>query len=72
MLKIWSVENGLDHQPGKLPGEVIGLNQDLIEIKCGKGTLLINELQIENGRRMMAKDFLCGHRLQAGDVLTNN
>jgi methionyl-tRNA formyltransferase len=43
------------------PGEILRSNQELI-IAAGKAALSLAEVQLEGKRRMIAAEFLCGHR----------
>ncbi len=49
-----------------LPGEIIGITDEGIEVATGKGSLILTEIQLENRKRMKAKDFLRGHPLSPG------
>lgn len=52
------------------PGHVIDVNPDRLIIACGDGTALrLNEVQLQDARRMRSRDFLNGTRLQPGEVL---
>jgi methionyl-tRNA formyltransferase len=51
-----------------LPGEIIALDSG-IEVACGTGSLLIEELQIEGGKRIGWDAFVRGHRLTRGERL---
>lgn len=46
-------------------GEIISLNPFVVA--CSDGAVEILELQLEGKKRMNSKDFLMGHRLNAGD-----
>jgi len=48
-------------------GEVLEVSKDEIIVACGNGALAIDELQLEGGKRMVAKDFIHGHKVKAGD-----
>ena len=49
---------------GKTPGSLIAAGEDGLEFVCGNGeTLLITELQAPGKKRMLASDFLRGHRV---------
>jgi len=63
LLKIWraSLGNGKGE-----PGTIISLKEG-IEIACSDGSLIIRELQLEGGKRMLSFDFLRGHRLDVGE-----
>jgi methionyl-tRNA formyltransferase len=50
------------------PGEITSVDKGL-EVACGKGSLFIEELQLEGGRRMGWEEFTRGHRLARGDRL---
>lgn len=51
------------------PGEVVSAKKGALEVACGKGSLLILELQIEGGKRLGAHSFLSGRKVEAGTVL---
>lgn len=51
------------------PGTIIGINKKGIVVKCGKGNLLIKELQPAGGKIMKAYDFANGHKIKIGDIL---
>ncbi len=47
------------------PGRVAAQRKDGLEVACGGGTtVLIRELQASGGKRMLAADYLRGHKLQ--------
>lgn len=50
-----------------VPGTVTGVHKDVIEVSTARGTLMIEELQVEGGRRMSAAEFIAGHRLRVGE-----
>ncbi|MDD2752498.1 MAG: methionyl-tRNA formyltransferase [Candidatus Omnitrophica bacterium] len=50
------------------PGEVAHIFKDSIVVAAGKGALLIEELQPEGKRRMLAQEFLSGHKVCLGDI----
>ncbi len=37
-----------------------------IDVCCGKGIISFNEVQLEGSKRMSAKDFLLGHKIEKG------
>ena len=47
------------------PGEIVALSAG-IEVACGTGTLIIEQLQLEGGKRVGWAEFLRGHRLTPG------
>lgn len=67
LLKIWKAS--FRENPRASPGEISRVNRDAIVVGCGQGELVITELQMENGKRLSARDFICGHKLKAGAVI---
>lgn len=69
-LKIWKAvpEAACGACPGK-PGEILRVDADSVTAAAGEGTLRILELQLEGRKRMTARDFLRGVRMQPGEVL---
>jgi methionyl-tRNA formyltransferase len=52
------------------PGTVLEAEKNGIRAACGEGTVLvIDELQADGGKRMMAADFTRGHPIPAGTIL---
>ena len=51
------------------PGTVKSASAAGIEVGCGKGGLLLQELQIEGGKKLSAADFLNGHPIAIGTKL---
>ena len=51
------------------PGEVIAVTKDCVWVATGDGLLGLTELQLENKKRLSARDFLAGHPLRAGTML---
>jgi methionyl-tRNA formyltransferase len=50
------------------PGEIVALSAG-IEVACGTGTLIMEQLQLEGGKRVGWAEFLRGHRLTLGGRL---
>jgi methionyl-tRNA formyltransferase len=48
------------------PGVVLAAGRDGIEVACGDGSVIIEELQLEGKKRLPARDFLAGYPLQPG------
>ncbi len=64
MLKIWSA--GTESEKTGTPGEVAEVMKDTITVSCGKGSLILKEVQLEGKKRMDVHDFLLGYKVQAG------
>ncbi|MFZ1983679.1 MAG: methionyl-tRNA formyltransferase [Desulfatitalea sp.] len=60
--------NEVAHQT--VPGTVVAGFPDELRVTAGQGVLLIEQIQGDSGKRMAVKEFLRGHPLPPGTVLT--
>ena len=65
-LSIWKAEAV---QGNTEPGVVLEIGKDYVDIGCKEGVLRVTELQAEGKKRMSAKDYLNGCRLEVGEKL---
>lgn len=66
-LKIYSAS--LENASGKA-GEVLNADsKNGLLVACGEGSMLLNEIQAVGGKRMNAKDYLRGHKIEVGSIL---
>ena len=69
-LTIWKCEPSRELHQLKNIGEILEAKGDKLLVFCGGDSVLqIEELQLEGKRRMPAKDFLNGTKIQVGDNL---
>lgn len=68
-MKIWitSVLSGDKHD--LKPGTICKVSRDGIDVACGQGKLNIKEVQFECCRRMCVEDYICGHKMDEGEIL---
>lgn len=66
-MKIWWSEKTTSSAQGQA-GEVIELTEDAILVQTGDGVLAITEIQPAGKKRMTAKDYLKGPKIQVGDL----
>ena len=66
-LKIWEAECGASEDENAVPGEVIAVTRESIEVQTGEGSLLLKSVQPEGKKRMAVKDFLLGYPVKAGE-----
>ncbi|ANU22859.1 methionyl-tRNA formyltransferase [Planococcus donghaensis] len=66
-VKIWWTKKASSSAKGQA-GEVIELTDDAILVQTGEGVLAITELQPAGKKRMTAKDYLRGPKIQVGDL----
>jgi methionyl-tRNA formyltransferase len=57
--------------PTKTPGTIIAVSKNSLEVATGEGTLQILEIQPSNSRRMTIAQYLSGHRLVEGTILSS-
>ncbi len=67
LLKIWSAE--VESGRGGCAGEILQADKLGILVACGNGSLRVEQLQREGGRRLGAREFLAGHELKPGEIL---
>jgi methionyl-tRNA formyltransferase len=66
LLKIWRAEVG---DESGAAGEILRADADGVVIACGEGALRVQNLQVEGGKRLAAREFLAGHPLRPGQKL---
>lgn len=71
MLKIKSARAINDGFMGAVPGTVVSVTKDEIQIACGDGRLSVAQLQPEGKKSMTTHDFLLGNSIETGTVLGN-
>lgn len=67
-LKIWKAKTGEDIE-SHTPGEIIDVSKNGIVVKCGKGSILIDEIQYNGSKRMTVQAYLNGHHIETGAIL---
>lgn len=68
-LKIWEADVS-DKRADGVPGEVVSVGKDYIEVATGCGTLLLKSVQLEGKKRVPVKDFLLGYEVKEGMKFT--
>jgi methionyl-tRNA formyltransferase len=67
-LKVWRATVGAKEASGR-PGEVVAVGDDGLSVACGRGAVLLEEVQVAGKRRMDASSFLRGYQVALGTVL---
>jgi len=57
MLRIWAAR-AVEGLPGAVPGTVLTMSRDGIDVACGTGALRVTALQRAGGKRITAADYL--------------
>lgn len=69
ILKFWKTE--IEKESSGPPGEILAADKDGVVVACGGDALRILTLQPEGGRRLTAGEFLAGHRLNVGELISS-
>jgi len=68
-MKIFNIEYENSNFDAKI-GQIVEVTKDSIIVQCGKGSVLIKEIQFDGSKRMTVKDYLIGHTIQKDVVLS--
>lgn len=68
ILKIWKASVGLDIE-GFAPGMMKTVSAKELAVQTGKGSLFLEEIQLEGKKRMDIEDFLRGYKIEQGTML---
>ena len=67
VVKLWRTEvGGSPRPPGALPGTILSLDENGLDVACGEGVLRLRELQRAGGKRMETAAFLRGTPIKPG------
>ena len=66
--KIWEADISDEEAEGE-PGSVLKADKEGIKVCCGKGVLLLKNVQAPGKRRMSAEDYLKGNKIEISTVL---
>jgi len=69
VFKIFSAKAAGEDERNECPGCISRVSADSITVSCGTGSLMINELQFENEKRMDVEAYLRGHEIKTGTKL---
>lgn len=70
-LKVWKCRVS-DKQTDAAPGTVFLTDKEGIHAACGKGSLILTEVQLEGKKRMETEAFLRGYHIEDGTCFTDN
>ncbi|MEY3201749.1 MAG: hypothetical protein RIR70_1299, partial [Pseudomonadota bacterium] len=65
-IKLWRARCVPGHGPA---GQVLAVSDEGVQVACGKGAVLLTELQKPGGKRLQAREFLRGFAIAPGDRL---
>ena len=68
-IKIWKTRVGQGQTDGE-PGTIVSVDKQGIEVACGMGMLLIEEIQMPNKKRMHVSEYIKGNTIEIGKILT--
>lgn len=68
-LKIWKTYTRITSEKySRTPGEILDITPDGILVQTGEKTILIQEVQAENSKRMSVRDYLNGNQIEKHQV----
>jgi methionyl-tRNA formyltransferase len=62
-LRLWEAQPRTDEDPAATPGQVLGLVDEHLLVRCGQGSLAIARLQLPGRRPITAREFAAGRSL---------
>jgi len=68
-MKIWMTSVISDEEHDSKAGTILKVSKDGIVVACGLGKLIIKEIQFENARKMSVEEYICGHKIDEGELL---
>ena len=68
-IKIWKTRIG-QGQTDMEPGTIVSVDKQGIEVACGMGMLLIEEIQMPNKKRMHVSEYIKGNTIEIGKILS--
>lgn len=68
-MKVWSTEVYDAEGVHGVPGKILEVNSEGIDIAAAKGIVRIKELQFDSCRRMAVGNYICGHCINEGEIL---
>ena len=69
-LRIWAAR-AIDHQSSETPGTITRIDEDGLRVACGKGQLVLQQIQLPGKKPMLFNDIQRGHpeMFKPGDLL---
>lgn len=65
VLKLWQAEL-ITGNTKEEPGTIVDTKDNKLVVQTGEGLLAITELQLQGGKRLSSRDFLCGQKVSIG------
>lgn len=67
-LKIWKTKLLEENKKGAVPGRIVGVSKDGIDVETGGGVLRILELQAPSKKRMHVSCYILGNVIEEGEI----
>jgi methionyl-tRNA formyltransferase len=68
-MKVWKTDVLDDSTIKQKPGTICEVTKENIIVSTGRGLLRILEVQFESCKRMTVEEYICGHKIDVGEVL---
>lgn len=67
-IKIWVTSIVSEEEHDLKAGTILKVGKDGLIVACGIGKLNIKEIQCDGSRRMNVEDYICGHKIDEGEI----
>ncbi len=71
-IRVWKTEVVDESTSGNKAGTVCQVSKSGIIVSAGRGLVKIMEIQADSSKRMTVEEYICGHRIDEGEVLGQN
>jgi len=68
-LKIYSCALKTNLSDSAKPGSIVAADRDRVEVQCGQGIVALNDVQLQDRKRMGIKEFMRGAGINTGAIL---
>ncbi|MFA6308663.1 MAG: methionyl-tRNA formyltransferase [Clostridia bacterium] len=68
-LKVFGLSINSQCIKNKVPGTIIDVSKEGMLVETKNGSIKINELQFDSGKRMTVESYICGHSIAVGEIL---
>ncbi|TYQ15628.1 UNVERIFIED_CONTAM: methionyl-tRNA formyltransferase [Acetivibrio alkalicellulosi] len=68
-MKVWKSEFVDDNSHDYKPGTISKVDKDGVLVFCKVGKVRIKEVQFDSCRKMCVEDYICGHKIDEGEIL---
>jgi len=68
-MKVWVTSVLNEENRNIAPGTICKVGKEGLVVACGTGMIAVKEVQFESSRRMTIEEYICGHKMDEGEIL---